>query len=34
MQIPNYGPGNNLGKNSIIEKALTDNSPTKQYNRK
>ena len=30
-RIPNYAPGQNLGKNSIVEKALTDNSPAKQY---
>ncbi len=30
-RIPNYAPGQNLGRNSIVEKALTDNSPAKQY---
>ncbi len=30
----NIKPGQNLAKNSIVEKALTDNSPSKQYKRK
>ena len=33
-KVPTFGTNPNLGKNSVVEKALTDNSPTVQFNKK
>ena len=33
-KVPTFGTNPNLAKNSVVEKALTDNSPTVQFNKK